>query len=288
MNAQDKCWTIGSILQWTKQYFSDKGVESPRLDAEVLLSHILGKDRLYLYVNFDQPLQSDELAAYREAVKKRVQRQPVAYIIGQKEFMGLDFIVSPAVLIPRPDTEILVEAILAKIQELPNLSILDLGTGSGAIIISLLAKVTSACGTAVDISREALKIAAVNAEKNSVYSRLTLLAGDLYGPVGDQVYDVIVSNPPYIPNADIAGLEQEVQREPAQALAGGHDGLDFYRRIVDSADKHLKSGGLLAFEVGINQAEAVADLGNKAGLMAEGIIKDYGGIDRVVLLRKHK
>lgn len=277
-------WTISSILQWTRQYFGSKGIENPRLDAEVLLSHILGKSRLYLYTNFDQPMTQGELASFREAVKRRAMRIPVAYIIGSKEFMGLDFAVSPAVLIPRPDTEILVEAALARLSDKPEPAIADLGTGSGAIIISMLAKLVDGSGVAVDISAAALAVAQKNAVRHGVDSRLEFRQGDLFGPLTGKKFDAILSNPPYIPEADITGLSAEVQQEPYQALAGGKDGLDFYRRIVTHAAGYLKPEGFLAVEVGINQAGLVGALADAAsGLVQEAIIKDYAGIERVVV-----
>lgn len=287
MNKTNAPWTIGSILTWTGQYFAEKGVENPRLDAEVLLSHILERERIQLYVNFDQPLQPHELAAYREAVKKRVARMPVAYITGCKEFMGLEFCVTPAVLIPRPDTEILVEAVLKKLYGIEQPVLLDLGTGSGAIIVSLLANLSTAAGVAVDISDKALGIAQQNAEKNQVSSRLKFYQGDLYQPVKGQAFDAIISNPPYIPDSDIQELTQEVRQEPHLALAGGPDGLDFYRRIVRDAVQYLNPGGLLAVEVGIHQAQAVAALADPVEqLVFTEIIKDYSGIERVVLFQR--
>lgn len=285
MEKAKSSWTIAAILTWTKQYFSEKGVDNPRLDAEVLLSHVLGKDRLYLYVNFDQPLSPTELEAFRAAVKQRAMRMPVAYITGSKEFMGLDFSVSPAVLIPRPDTEILVEAALTRLSKIEYPQVLDIGTGSGAIIISVLSNLPSTQGTAVDISKEALAVAADNAKRNGVTSRLNLQQGDLFSPVQGQRFDAILSNPPYIPVADIEGLEPEVRREPSLALAGGKDGLDYYRRIVKEGPEYLKQGGFIALEVGAGQAEAVARLADEQGRMtAVDIIKDYSGIDRVVVL----
>lgn len=287
MSKTNEPWTIGSILKWTGQYFAEKGVENPRLDAEVLLSHILDRERIQLYVNFDQPLQPQELTAFREAVKKRVARMPVAYITGHKEFMGLDFRVAPAVLIPRPDTEILVEAVLQKLQGVSPVQVLDLGTGSGAIIVSLVANLPAAQGIGVDISEEALAIARSNAEKHQVESRLTFYRGDLYQPVTGHTFDAIVSNPPYIPDMDIRELTPEVRQEPRLALAGGPDGLDFYRRIVHEADAYLKPGGFVAVEVGIHQAQAVAALAqDKPGLTFDSMIKDYGGIERVVIFTK--
>jgi release factor glutamine methyltransferase len=288
MKSSKEMWTIGTILKWTGQYFRDKGVDNPRLDAEVLLSHILSKDRVYLYVHFDQPLEEGELAAYREMVKKRAARMPVAYILGSKEFMGLSFVVNPAVLIPRPDTEILVEAAICCLQEVKRPRILDLGTGSGAIIISMLSCLPEAAGVSVDLSPEALQIAATNAQKHDVAERLSLLQGDLFTPLHEQQFDMIVSNPPYIPDRDIDGLEPEVRKEPRLALAGGGDGLDFYRRIIAGAWQYLKADAYLALEVGNGQAHKVADLANEGEKYELGeIIKDYGGIERVVLLKKH-
>ena len=285
MEKSKEVWTIGTILKWTRQYFGEKGVENPRLDAEVLLSHILEKDRLYLYVHFDQPLEEKELTAFRIAVKKRVARVPVAYIVESKEFMGLDFQVSPAVLIPRPDTEILVEAALKRLTIAGSPRILDIGTGSGAICVSMLVKIQSALGVAVDISPAALSVAKTNAIKHNVIERLTFGLGDLFSPVQGQVFNAILSNPPYIPIADIAGLAPEVRQEPNLALVGGKDGLDFYRRIIGEGIKYLAPGGFIAMEVGINQSQLVAGIAQKTGLFkVSDIIKDYGGIERVVVL----
>jgi release factor glutamine methyltransferase len=278
-------WTIQTILNWTRQYFLDKGVENPRLDAEVLLSHILGKERLYLYVHFDQPLEEQELAAFRTAVKKRAARLPVAYIIGSKEFMGLDFDVTPAVLIPRPDTEILVEAALSRLKAVENACFLDIGTGSGAICISMLANLPAAKGVTVDISPEALTIAKGNAAKHQVEQRLTFCQGDLFTPVKGQRFTAILSNPPYIPKGDIPGLTPEVRQEPNLALVGGEDGLDFYRRIVKEGRNYLIDGGFMAMEVGIGQSQLVAVMAEETGCFkVSEIVKDYGGIERVVVL----
>lgn len=285
MENAKSSWTIAAILTWTKQYFSEKGVDNPRLDAEVLLSHVLGKDRLYLYVNFDQPLSPAELEAFRAAVKKRAMRTPVAYITGSKEFMNLDFIVSPAVLIPRPDTEILVEAALARLGSVESPQVLDIGTGSGAIIISVLANIPNAQGAAVDISADALAVASENAKLNDVSTRLNFLQGDLFAPVYGHKFDAVLSNPPYIPAADIAGLEPEVRREPSLALDGGKDGLNYYRRIIKEGPAYLKQGGFIALEVGVGQAAQVAGLAEEQRILRPvEIIKDYAGIDRVVVL----
>lgn len=277
-------WTIASILNWTKQYFGSKGIDNPRLDAEVLLSHILGKDRLYLYTQFDQPLTPEELSAYRDTVKRRAVRTPVAYITSNKEFMGLDFAVSPAVLIPRPDTEILVETALERLASQAAPIITDLGTGSGAIIVSILIKLTTGLGVAVDISPDALAVAKENAVRHGVAERLNLCQGDMLGPLAGKTFDAILSNPPYIPDSDIAGLSAEVRQEPRLALAGGSDGLNFYRRIVAQGAEYLNSGGFIAVEVGIDQAGPVARLADQASrLKVEAVVKDYAGIERVVV-----
>lgn len=289
MADSNDVWTIGSLLRWTQQYFSTKGVESPRLDAEVLLSHILQKERIYLYVHFDEPLEGAELARFREMVKQRVKRVPVAYIIGEREFMGLPFKVSPAVLVPRPDTEILVEAVIKELGEKTDPVFADIGTGSGAIVLSILKNIENAQAAAVDISADALMVAKENAQRLELSERVDFFQGDLYEPVRGRIFDAIVSNPPYIPDADIEGLEPEVREyEPYGALAGGVDGLDFYRKLVKEGAALLRPGGFIAFEVGIHQAQAVAALADEdTAFTKTQIVKDYAGIDRVVILWKN-
>ena len=280
-------WTIGRILKWTEQYFKEKGIESPRLDAEVLLSHILGRERIYLYVHFDEPLEPAELARYREAIKQRVQRVPIAYIIGEKEFMGLTFKVTEDTLVPRPDTEILVQAAIERLRargDAPRFA--DIGTGSGAICLSVLHFLPKAQADTVDISPAARAIAEENAAALEVADRVTFHTGDLLAPLAGQCYDAILSNPPYIPDGDIAALAPEVRlKEPHTALAGGKDGLDFYRRLMADAPALLKDGGFLAVEVGIHQAAPVAALAVPSFSRTE-ILKDYAGIERVVIAWK--
>ncbi len=280
-------WTIGRILKWTEQYFKEKGIESPRLDAEVLLSHILGRERIYLYVHFDEPLEPAELARYREAIKQRVQRVPIAYIIGEKEFMGLTFKVTEDTLVPRPDTEILVQAAIERLRargDAPRFA--DIGTGTGAICLSVLHFLPKAQADTVDISPAARAIAEENAAALEVADRVTFHTGDLLAPLAGQCYDAILSNPPYIPDGDIAALAPEVRlKEPHTALAGGKDGLDFYRRLMADAPALLKDGGFLAVEVGIHQAAPVAALAAPSFSRTE-ILKDYAGIERVVIAWK--
>lgn len=284
----DKIWTIGRILKWTEQYFKDKGIESPRLDAEVLLAHVLEKQRIYLYVHFDEPLQPGELAAYREMIKKRVMRVPVAQILGEKEFMGLTFKVTADTLVPRPDTEILVQAAVDRLRAMAGeepLRFADIGTGSGAICLSVLHYLAGTVADTVDISPAARAVAEENAASLGLADRVTFHTGDLLQPLSGISFVAILSNPPYIPEADIAKLAPEVRlKEPHTALSGGQDGLDFYRRLAEEAPAMLVPGGFTAFEVGIHQAGVVADLLKANPLIDRTeILPDYAGIDRVVV-----
>ena len=291
--AQNEIWTIGRILKWTEQYFGTKGVESPRLDAEVLLSHVVKKERIYLYVHFDEPLEPTELTRYREYVKKRIQRMPVAYIIGQREFMGLPFKVTPAVLVPRTDTEILVQAVMDRLKAASSggdesLRAADIGTGSGAIALSLLHYLPTLQMVSVDISAAALAVARENAAALELTERIAFCEGNLLAPLAGHMFQAIVSNPPYIPVDDIAGLAPEVRDyEPRTALAGGPQGMDFYEQLVAGAAVFLAPGGFLALEAGIRQAGAIGALAAKDPAWGrQEIIKDYAGIDRVVVLWK--
>lgn len=284
----DKIWTIGRILKWTEQYFKNKGIESPRLDAEVLLAHVLEKQRIYLYVHFDEPLQPGELAAYREMIKKRVLRVPVAQILGEKEFMGLTFKVTADTLVPRPDTEILVQAAVDRLRAMAGeepLRFADIGTGSGAICLSVLHYLSDTVADTVDISPAASAVAEENAASLGLADRITFHTGDLLQPLSGISFAAILSNPPYIPEADIATLAPEVRlKEPHTALSGGQDGLDFYRRLAKEAPAMLVPGGFTAFEVGIHQAGDVADLLKANPLIDRTeILPDYAGIDRVVV-----
>lgn len=284
-------WTIGKILNWTSEYFQKNNIDSPRLDAEVLLSHVLKKQRIFLYVHFDQPLNSEELAAYRECVKKRVRRMPVAYIIGSREFMGLDFKVTEATLIPRPDTEILVEAAIERLKQMEGdeLRIADIGTGSGAICLSLLHYVERLTAVTVDISEVAIEVARENAQILGVAERIEFLQGDLLSPLQNKgKFNAIVSNPPYIPKKVIEGLEPEVRcYEPISALDGGADGLNFYRRLVSGAAAFLADGGFLAVEIGIEQAEALRQMAGRNLIWKKvEVLKDLAGIERCVILWK--
>lgn len=285
-------WTIKEILNWTKQYFENKGVENPRLDAEVLLCAVLKCQRVKLYLDFDYPLSREELATMRKYVERRANFEPLAYIVGERAFMRNSLKVTPATLVPRPETELLVESLVKAapyLQPEGAVKILDIGTGSGAIIVSLLDYLPKAVGVGVDISNEALAVAKENAEKIGVKERVAFRQSDVFSRVPlEKKFDIIVSNPPYIPAADIAGLARDVQQEPRGALDGGADGLDFYRRICAEAAEHLAEDGLLAFEIGINQSEAVCALCMEHGFKKAVVRKDYAGIDRMIFALKEK
>ena len=277
------------ILEWTAEYFTSKGIKTPRLDAEVLLAHALGVDRLHLYLNFDRPLVEAERSRVRGLVQRRAQREPVARIVGVKEFWSIPFRTVPGVLIPRPDTETLVEAILTEIKDLPAPAILEIGTGSGAVAVAVLKERPHAWIVATDLSLLALDTARLNAMDAGIPKGPDLVAMDLFSAMKPgTVFDVICSNPPYIPSDDIHGLEPEVRDfEPRIALEGGPDGLDVIRRIARSVTNHLAPGGVLLMEIGQGQAESVSEiLSHDAGLTVTGVVRDLAGTQRVVKAKK--
>lgn len=282
-------YAVGELISRTTRFFQEKGIEQARLDAEVLLGEILGLERIQLYVRFDQPLEEHEVTRYREWVKMRADGMPVAYILGKKEFMGRSFHVGPDVLIPRPDTEILVEAGVRYLEKIKEPHILDICTGSGAILISLLKKIESAKGIGTDISIEALEIAKENARSLGVNERSGFLQGDLLEPIGNRKVHGIFSNPPYIPTGDLKTLQKEVQQEPMLALDGGTDGLDFYRRLLKESENYLLPEGFLMMEIGIGQVEEICRIAENAGWKKkEDPIFDYGGISRVVVFDRSR
>ncbi|MFW6386339.1 MAG: peptide chain release factor N(5)-glutamine methyltransferase [Bacillota bacterium] len=277
---------IKEVLALTEEYLQANGVEEPRLDAEVLLADLLDMERIKLYVNFDYPLTDEELAGYRERVKKRAKHLPVAYITGHKEFMSLDFYVDQSVLIPRPETEHLVAEVIAHCEEkeLEEANIVDVGTGSGAIMVSLGSNLPGARIAGIDCSGAALAVAEKNIEKQGLEERLKVIKGDLLQPFverGKSNVDIVVSNPPYIARKEMEELPPEVLREPEAALNGGRQGLELYQRLIPQAHKVLRPGGFLFLEIGCKQAEEVKQL------LAEGweqieVKKDYSGLDRVI------
>jgi len=273
-------WTLLRLLRWTTDYFTEKGVDNPRLDAELLLAHVLTLDRVGLYLNYDRPLVAEELDIIRPLVKRRGQREPLQYLLGSTEFWSLEFIVTPDVLIPRGDTEILVEEALGKAGAEGQL--LDVGTGSGAIVISLASELPNWQMTGLDISAPALTIAQKNLEKHQVTDQIKLLQGDL-AELPAQQYDLIVSNPPYIAQEEWDELMPEVRCfEPQLALLAENDGLDCYQQLADQAISRLKSAGWLLVEIGYQQIEAVSKIFVAAGLVNLFVREDYSGQPRVV------
>lgn len=279
MSTDADIWTTLKVLTWTTGYLAEKGVANARREAEWLLCEATGLDRVGLYLNFDKPMSDEELAAYRALVVRRGKREPLQHILGSQEFDGLTFEVSPAVLIPRHDTETLLEQAL---QHAPSSrTILDIGTGSGCIAIALAKRLPEATITAVDLSSEALVVAQRNAEAHS--ATVEFLSGSFFEPVAGRRFDLIVSNPPYITTAELAELQPEVRDyEPRLALDGGPDGLAAYRTLVAQAPAHLQAGGWLLLEVGAGQAGAVAELLAQAGFSDIITAADPGEIDRVV------
>ncbi|APG27828.1 protein-(glutamine-N5) methyltransferase, release factor-specific [Syntrophotalea acetylenivorans] len=273
-------WTVLKVLQWTAGYLQEQGIEGARLDAELLLTEVLQLDRVGLYVNYDRPLEATELAAYRQLVGRRARREPVAYILGRSEFWSLPLVVRPEVLIPRPDTEVLVEEALQRADS--ESRILDVGTGSGAIAIALAHELPGAQLVAIDLSDAALAVAKENARSNNVAERISFQQGDLQSlPTGP--FELIVANPPYIPQGDLASLQPDVRDyEPHLALAGGSDGLDCYRILSAQSRQCLTAGGWMLLEVGVGQAQAVQQLLTQAGLVEVFCRNDYAGVARVV------
>ncbi len=277
--TQQETWTTLKVLTWTREYLTAKGVENARLEAEWLLCAATGLDRVGLYLNYDRPLSDAELAAYRAMVGRRARREPLQHILGTQEFCGLEFEVTPDVLIPRHDTETLVSEALTRLPEART--VLDIGTGSGCIAVTLASRLPGATVAAIDISEAALAVARRNGLKHGV--NVEFLAGSLLEPVAGRRFALIVSNPPYIPSADIAGLEPEVRDyEPLGALDGGKDGLDAYRSLIPAALACLDRGGWLMVEVGIGQAAAVVALFTTSGFAEIFTARDPGGIERVV------
>jgi len=260
-------------------------------EAELLFTHILDSDRLSLYLDRDRPLGKDKSGFVSRVLKRRISGEPLQYILGEVEFMGLDFKVTPDVFIPRPETEVLVETILKQIPDpgwgYPKTAVLDLGTGSGCIAISLAKFLNNTKITATDISERALKIASANAALNR--GELDFRKGNLFQDARLELdsYDLIVSNPPYIPSGEFKYLQPEIKFEPSIALDGGSDGLDFYRRIIAQSPLYLKGGGLLIMEIGLRQAQAIKDiLEGSLNFAIMAIVKDYNNMDRVVVAKR--
>ncbi len=270
--------TVREALRKAADRLAQAGVPDARLDAEYLLAELLHTDRLHLIADGGAPLSDAQLNAYEQWLARRERREPLQYILGTQPFMGCMLAVSPAALIPRADTECLCEAALAVLK--PGMRILDLCTGTGALAIALKKHCPGVEVCASDLSEGALALARENAARNGTDVRF--FSGDLFTPLCDERFDLIVSNPPYIPRGELPGLQAEVRFEPDMALDGGEDGLDFYRRIAAEVPKHLNPGGWLMLEIGSTQAQDVSRLLREHGFSEIKILPDLAGLDRVV------
>jgi len=286
-------WTILDLIRWTDERFQREGLATPRLDAEILLAETLGVDRVGLYTHFDQPLQPGELARFKKLIQRRLHREPVAYIVGKREFWSLPFIVTPDVLIPRPETEVLVGEALKVLsprdQKERNFKILEIGTGSGAVSVALAKELPSAFIVATDLSEEALSIAKKNAAQNGVRERIRFLKGHLFNPLAKgSRFELIITNPPYIPQDHFPCLAPEVRDfEPRIALDGGNDGLTFFRQALPRVGEFLNSEGWFLAEIGAGQDQKVRQLAEaNPELDSCDFVQDLAGIKRVFKAKK--
>ena len=286
----NKIWRVVELLDWTSGYFEQHSIPTPRLDAEVLLGHLLNKSRLQLYLDFDMPVFQEHLTLFRELIQRRIERTPVSYLTNRKEFLSLDFYVDERVLIPRPETEQLVETILATKTDTPQ-RVLELGTGSGVIATSLAVHQSAWDIVATDISEPALAVAQQNAETHACAAQITFMSGDLFEPIKlienpeERQFDWIVCNPPYIKRVERDRLSPDVRDyEPEIALFAGDDGLTVIRRLIAEAPEYLAPNGKLLFEIGDTQADSVRALIDAEPAYAPyEFLKDYAEKDRLVL-----
>lgn len=291
---QKQHWKLIGLLNWTADYLAQKGFENSRLEAERLLAHSLHIQRIDLYVNFERPLIPDELAQFKSLLKRRLAHEPLQYIIGETEFYSLPFKVAPGVLIPRPETEILVENALQIIDKnLPQdkvINILDVGTGSGNIAIAIAKNAAHARLTAIDISAAALKIARENAELNNVADKINFLQHDALGDWPSHFtnyFDLILSNPPYVSEAEFENLPREIREfEPRNALLGGKDGVDFYNNFCQIVKNLLRADGVVLFEIGETMGSFLEKSFQRCGFISSEIIKDLTKKDRILKIVK--
>ncbi len=278
--------TALDYLKRATEFLAARGIANARLDAEVLLADVLGVDRVGVYLNFDRPLSPAEVGGYREVLRRRGKREPLQHVRERQEFYSRDFRCDARALVPRADTETLVEAALEVARALEAPRILELGTGSGILAVTLALELPAATIVATDVSTNALALARENSDRLGAAGRIDFRAGDLFAPAGDETFDLVVSNPPYVRAGEIAALEPEVRDfDPHGALDGGADGLDVIRRIAREAPARLAGEGALALEIGIGQLGAVEELLREAGFSAVVSRRDLAGIDRAVVAR---
>lgn len=290
----ESAWTTKRLLEWTTDYLEKAEVDQPRLCAEILLSHVLNCPRIELYTNFDYCPDDPQLTAFRALVKRAAQHEPTQYLIGKANFFSLSFNVRPGVLIPRPETELLVTAAIDFLRletNRPTVDVLDLGVGSGCIAVAIAANVVEAEILAVDLDPSALEIAAENIEAHDLQARITLLQSDLFTKVAHAektLFDLIVSNPPYIPADQFQHLPPVIRdHEPPEALLAGPDGLDVIRHILDQAEPYLADAGALMLEIAYDQADPATTLFQQTGYLTDiTILTDHAGHQRVIKARK--
>jgi release factor glutamine methyltransferase len=288
-------WTIQKLLNWTTGYLAEKGVDSPRLSTELLLSHVLGLSRIELYTQFDQLVGKEQLNKLHDLVKRAGQNEPIAYLVGKTEFYALELNMAADCMVPRPETELLVERAIEFLRSRHGRQLVcDLCTGCGCIAIAIAKNFSNAKVVATDICDAALAIAARNVEKYSLKDKIELLCGDLFDPIVSQPetekFDLIVCNPPYVSASEFEKLPKNVKDyEPELALSGGVDGLDIYRQICEKANAFLKPDAALMLEIGYSQGEAVRGLLQQADCFSEITIeKDFGDNDRIAIAKKQR
>ena len=282
--------TVLSLLRRAADHLKNHHISEPRASAELLLGHVLGLDRLALYLNAERPLEAEELEGFSRCLERRLRREPVQFITGTQEFWSLALTVTPDVLIPRPETELLVEALLDFARETGarQMRLMDVGTGSGAIAVAAARELPKAVVVAGDLSLAALTLARDNARRHQVSERILFLCMDLFCGLGRTLFDAVVTNPPYVKSSDFSLLPREIRDyEPRYALDGGEDGLQTIRAIIDQAPDFLRSGGILALEMGAGQAEVVGALVSRTNrYRGQHMLKDYSAIDRVLIAQR--
>jgi len=286
-------WTIQKLLNWITEHFTKKGIDSPRLSAELLLCHVVGLKRIELYTQFDKPVTKEQLDRLHDLVERAGRHEPIQYLIGKTEFYSLELNITPDCMIPRPETELLVERAVEFLRARTGKQLIcDLCTGSGCVAVAIARNYPDADIIATDISDAALKTAAGNVEKHQLGDRIRLLCGDLFDPIVPQLdagkFDLIVCNPPYTTAAEFESLEKNVKAyEPRIALYAGEDGLDVYRRIIEKVDDFLKTDAALMLEIGFARGRAIKELLEKTGTFAEiKIEKDFHSNDRIAIAKK--
>ena len=289
MNINERNWTVCSVLDWTADYFSRNGLPEARTDAEVLLSHVLYCPRLELHLKKDEKVPVKKLSQFSRLIIERRKRKPAAYITGEKEFMGLSFKVNENTLIPRPETEFLVEAAIAELSGHKGNIVADVGAGCGNIAVSIAKNADVEKIYALDVSAEALFTAQENVFRHGLAARIVLKRGDLFEALAGENLeggvDLIVSNPPYVAVEESGQLEPELKYEPQIALFGGKDGLDFYRRISAEAQRYLKPSGAVIVELNARRSMFIREIFENAGYRVEAVLKDYSGLDRIMIMR---